>query len=122
MFKATLAFAALNLLATIAIAQPSDSALLTALKRDAESGNYDPMNIENPIDAKNLKGDLAANYDPKNEFAQLGTVQILGVKLFQYQNLLDGGNGCYDFYNPQGKFLDSFCGTESSEWTWSSDD
>jgi hypothetical protein len=101
----------------------SDGELIKALKAGSESGDIEVMNIENPIDPLpvNLPGDLAKSYDPENEFAKVGFIPLLGTRVYIYQNLLDGGNGCYEFFNLQGKFLDSICGSESSEWSWSSD-
>lgn len=110
--------------ASFANSQLTDAQLIGAIKYAAAQMDFDPMAIEHSIPASELppNSDVARDFDHESEFADVEKIALAGTFFYHYQDLLDGGNGCYKFYNAKGSYLDALCGSESSEWTWESDE
>lgn len=73
------------------------------------------------LSAGQLKKDARKAYfqvDSEYRYAEVIAVESLGnLKLIHVVDSMEG-NGCEHVYNMKGEYLNSMCGTESSEWSF----
>lgn len=87
---------------------------------------WDAMGNGTSIDPKLLKGDALSVYNSavKTYGDDCGTeAEMLQIKSLGNLNMIHvvdscEGNGCEQFFTPSGQYLNSCCGSESSDWPW----
>lgn len=75
------------------------------------------------VDPKTLTGNAAAAYkrataDELKEETTVERIDVAGFAFIHISDVIDG-TGCHKFFTEKGKYVNSLCGTESSEWNWS---
>ena len=68
-----------------------------------------------------LKKDARADYRRiNNEYRMAEMIEVESMNNLKLIHVVDSieGNGCEHVYNMKGEYLNSMCGTESSEWSF----
>ena len=98
--------------------RPLAVALSRAPAQDFIIGAIDNGTNALPVDPRSLRGEAAGTWRKADrEFRHVGAFRFFGAIVLFIDDSVEG-NGCFQFFDRAGEYLNAWCGSESSEWNW----